>query len=333
MRDYGRVYCSFWTSADVQSLSDDGRLLALYLLTGPHGTIAGVCRLPDGYLCEDMRWNTERVAKGLVELSRNGFADRCETTKWLWVRKFLEWNMPENPNQWKAARKIADQIPQQCAWRPEFLNAFAIAAGDEGMAESNASGTVPQRLRERLPTQEQEQKQEQEQEQDVARPATPPERNARERKRAASKATACPDPFLLTADLVAWARENTPAVEPTAETAKFIDHWRANRKTKNDWIAAWRNWMRKAQEIVNAHPSVRGAQSSIVTHEQREARELAQLKDRRKAIGLADFRDPRPNETAANYRRAQDTEWESRQSRSSAASLSSVAGSALRTMA
>jgi hypothetical protein len=49
VRDYGRVHSAFWSSADMRSLSDDDRLLALYLMSCPHATIAGVFRLPDGY--------------------------------------------------------------------------------------------------------------------------------------------------------------------------------------------------------------------------------------------------------------------------------------------
>lgn len=129
MRDYGRIFSSFWTSSNAQALSDDGRLLALYLLSCQHGTIAGVCRLPDGYVCEDMRWTPERVSKGFTELFANGFANRCETTKWVWVCKHFEWNRPENPNQWKAARKIATQVPDECSWKAKFLREFCLAEG------------------------------------------------------------------------------------------------------------------------------------------------------------------------------------------------------------
>lgn len=166
MRDYGRVYSKFWTSTDIQALSDDGRLLALYLLSGPHGTIAGVCRLPDGYVCEDLKWSAQRVIEGFAELLRKGFANRCETTKWVWICRFLTWNTPENPNQWKSARKIADSVPAECSWNAAFRRVFALAAGEDPPPESspgsNGSGTLP----ERLPTQKQDQEQYQKQDQE-----------------------------------------------------------------------------------------------------------------------------------------------------------------------
>ena len=113
MRDYGKLHCVFWTSPSIRSLSDDAKMMAAYLLTSPHGTLTGCFRLPDGYICEDMNWGSERVSKGFAELVGKGFATRCETTKWVHIVKFLEWNPLENPNQVKAAVKALADIPDQ----------------------------------------------------------------------------------------------------------------------------------------------------------------------------------------------------------------------------
>jgi hypothetical protein len=85
-----------------------------------------------------------------------GFANRCETTKWVWVVKHLEWNKPENPNQRKSAAKIAHSIPDECAWKPAFMRACAESLGIELPATANGSTTVAE------PLLNQEQKQEQE---------------------------------------------------------------------------------------------------------------------------------------------------------------------------
>jgi hypothetical protein len=129
MRDYGKVYSTFWASKNIQALSDDGKMLALYLMTCQHNTIGGVFRLPDGYAAEDLNWKPERVSKGFAELSQNGFANRCETTKWVWVCKHFEWNAPENPNQVKAAKKCAQQIPDECLWKSGFMRVWGEYLG------------------------------------------------------------------------------------------------------------------------------------------------------------------------------------------------------------
>ena len=61
MRIYGAVQVCFWANAETQYLSDQGKLLAIYLLTGPHSNMIGCFRLPDGYITEDLRWPNQSV--------------------------------------------------------------------------------------------------------------------------------------------------------------------------------------------------------------------------------------------------------------------------------
>lgn len=184
MRDYGKVYSTFWSSATTSGLSDDGKLLALYLMTSSHSTIAGVYRLPDGYVCEDLAWVSERVSKGFEELFDKGFANRCETTKWVWILKHLDWNKPENPNQRKAAAKIADSVPDACAWKQDFMRVCGALLGivqPETDENPNPFETLSKPFPKAFANQEQEQ------EQDIEKPygfvasktlATPPPPNA-----------------------------------------------------------------------------------------------------------------------------------------------------------
>lgn len=111
MRDYGRVYSSFWQSPEVRAMSEDGRTLALYLLTSPHANLIGCFRLPDAYAAEDLQWTAERVSEGFQELSSKGFVSRDEGTKWVVIHKYVKWNSFENANVAKAARKAFDQVP------------------------------------------------------------------------------------------------------------------------------------------------------------------------------------------------------------------------------
>jgi hypothetical protein len=76
----------------------------------------------------------------------------------------------------------------------------------------------------------------------------PPETS---RARASKRETRIPDDFALTEEMAQWGRENAPNVNGAYETAKFIDYWRAKSgkdATKKDWVATWRNWIRKANE-------------------------------------------------------------------------------------
>lgn len=110
MRDYGKVYTAFWTSEDARALSEDGRTLALYLLTCPHGNMIGCFRLTNAYAADDLAWNVERVSKGFAELALKGYAYRCERTFWVVINRYLKWNQFENPNVGKAAGKLFETI-------------------------------------------------------------------------------------------------------------------------------------------------------------------------------------------------------------------------------
>lgn len=137
VREFGTIHSAYWPSTLGQGFSDDAKLLGAYLMTCSHGTIAGVFRLPDGYVADDVGWERERVSATFTELSSKGFADRCGTMKWVWIRKFLLWNPPANPNQWIAVRKAVDQIPKQCSWRADFIGFLnSIASPDPNRSKT-----------------------------------------------------------------------------------------------------------------------------------------------------------------------------------------------------
>lgn len=47
-----------------------------------------------------------------------------------------------------------------------------------------------------------------------------------------------------------WAKQEVGMSEQAVdyETDKFMDHWQGNGELKENWLAAWRNWMRRSQE-------------------------------------------------------------------------------------
>lgn len=274
MRDYGKVHTSFWTSTNIRTMSEDGRALAMYLLTSPHGTIAGAFRLPDGYVCEDMQWTSERVSEGFAELARNGFATRCATSKWVWVIKHFHWNPPENPNQRKAAAKVAASIPAECAWKREFLRVHGPMLGFGDEYEIDPCETLSQPLPNQ--EQEQEQQQEQEQEQDVSPPAAKPAARAAD----TTRGSRLPGDWALPKAWGEWALTEYPHWSANTVrdiAAQFADHWRAKpgkdgRKT--DWQATWRNWCR-SDITQRAHPPSRPANAPMDTASRNaEARRL-----------------------------------------------------------
>jgi hypothetical protein len=66
-----------------------------------------------------------------------------------------------------------------------------------------------------------------------------------------ARGTRLPDDFTVTDDMKRWARENVPQLAGRGETERFVDYWRGQagaKGVKADWVATWRNWMRRAAD-------------------------------------------------------------------------------------
>jgi len=63
--------------------------------------------------------------------------------------------------------------------------------------------------------------------------------------------TLIPEDFEPSQKIITWAQANTPDVDPWAEVGKFVDFHRAKGNTYKDHNAAFRTWLRKAQEFAN----------------------------------------------------------------------------------
>lgn len=84
-------------------------------------------------------------------------------------------------------------------------------------------------------------------------PLAPSSRVPPEGRKRPATATRLPPGFTVTPDMVAWAREHVPKVDGRRQTEMFRDHWNSAsgaRARKVDWTAAWRNWMRKADDDI-----------------------------------------------------------------------------------
>lgn len=90
-----------------------------------------------------------------------------------------------------------------------------------------------------------------------------------------------PDPFMLTAEMRAYAADRRPDVDVELETEKFVNFWRAKTgrdATKLDWAATWRNWILNAKGPPAGHPPERRAETAPV-HFVADLDELQRIKD------------------------------------------------------
>lgn len=99
-----------------------------------------------------------------------------------------------------------------------------------------------------------------------------------------------PDDWMPTIDDLAFARSLLPAGKVESEVDRFRDHWHASAQRnaiKNDWVAAWRNWIRNEVQklepggqpnVVNA--SFGSRRSNPTSHDARVAGMAAALSER-----------------------------------------------------
>jgi len=128
MREYGQVQCAFWGHPDICDLSDQAKLLAMYVLTGPNSNGLGCYRLPPGYVAEDLGWSQETVSKRFAELFRVGFLKHCERTRYVFIPHFLRWNPVANENVAKARMKEFQEIPSQFEYYQELASSMLYHA-------------------------------------------------------------------------------------------------------------------------------------------------------------------------------------------------------------
>jgi hypothetical protein len=109
---YGKIHSRFWTDKKVRGWSESARLLAIYLISGPHRNLLGACRVPDGYIAADMGWSERRTSEVKAELGRAGFA-LFGDDGWLFVVNQLRYDPLDNPNQARSAIKLFEAIDDQ----------------------------------------------------------------------------------------------------------------------------------------------------------------------------------------------------------------------------
>lgn len=112
MRSYGKIETGFWLNPKVKQLSEDGRILLLYIYSCPHGNSIGCFVLHDGYIAADLGWKMERVAERVTELANNGFIARDEESNLMLVKGWFGHNTIENRNVAKAAMKTLLSLPK-----------------------------------------------------------------------------------------------------------------------------------------------------------------------------------------------------------------------------
>jgi len=115
---YSKVFVKIWHSKDFRAISEDGKMLFMYLLSSPHRNMGGFYYLPLPYLCYDVGLDEKRITKALQELADRDMALYDFDAQVVLIKKWFCYNPIENENQAKGLNKQLAEIPKSKLFKP-----------------------------------------------------------------------------------------------------------------------------------------------------------------------------------------------------------------------
>lgn len=141
MSHYRKVDVKIWNDEKFVSLSVEGKLGFIMLLTHPMMTALGAMRGTLGGIAEELccgdEGRREAFREGLRDVFRKGMAEADEKASLIVLPNFLKYNLPESPNVVKAWVKAAELIPEGPLKNRTIQRAVGFAeAMSKGFAEA-----------------------------------------------------------------------------------------------------------------------------------------------------------------------------------------------------
>ena len=237
MAHYRKIDPRMWNDEKFRTLSTEGKLAFVLLLTHPHMTALGAMRATIPGLAAEL--GGKGFAEGFREVFAKGLAKHDEKASCVYLPRFLKYNKPESQNVVKAWAHSIDLIPE-CHLKSELIQ--EVKGYAEALPEAFGKA-LPEAFAKAMPNQEQEQEQEQEE----IPPLIPPLGGKTvirvERK---AKGTRLPEDWCHDIKHEHLAKEM--GVNLFDELMKFRDYWASEGRAKANWNATFNTWLRNAGE-------------------------------------------------------------------------------------
>ncbi|WP_067518163.1 hypothetical protein [Endozoicomonas ascidiicola] len=111
MKIIGKIKPTIWHDNMLRKVSQNGRYLALYLLSCPHGNSLGVFLLPYDYALADLQWNSNALAAAMDELKGAGFLDYSRDHTWISILNFQQIDPAANGKQLTGRIRLLEKLP------------------------------------------------------------------------------------------------------------------------------------------------------------------------------------------------------------------------------
>lgn len=110
---YRNVHVSMWGDARFRDLSDDGKLLWIYLLTGQETTsVPGCIGVGKGALAEALDWPEAKLLEAFGELAAAGMAAADWRARFVWLPKSIKYAPPDSSKNVIGWMRYLDVLPE-----------------------------------------------------------------------------------------------------------------------------------------------------------------------------------------------------------------------------
>lgn len=118
---YRKIDPRIWNDERFRALTDDGKLVFLFLLTHPHLTALGAMRGTIPGFAAELGWNLKRFRDAIKDVTDLGLVQVCEKAAWICVPNFLRYNEPEGPNSVTKAWVMALDLLPECSEKGHLM--------------------------------------------------------------------------------------------------------------------------------------------------------------------------------------------------------------------
>ncbi len=260
-REFGQIDCELWDNQAFHRLTDDAKLLLLYLRSCQHSNAAGCFVMKVGYLVEDLRWEVPRIDKAFQQLSLHPFALRDPVTLTVFVEENWKRRGPQNPNVAIGAAKSLMALPNS-ALKARAIEALRQTGCYTSQVDKVVNGWSFKPTQETLPMTLPQLGLG-----DKPKPHAPAEEDEPEEPKAqrSKSGTRLSEDWTIPDEYGDWARgKGMSESDIIREAKKFLTHFTSDnckQPVKKNWYQAWQNWVETACERLpkaNGHANGNG---------------------------------------------------------------------------
>jgi hypothetical protein len=132
MAHYRKIDVRIWNDAKFSALSNNGKLIFLFLITHPQMTALGAMRATPQGLAAELKMAPEAFEEGFAEVLSQGLAKNDREACCMWLPNFLRYQSAESPNVLRNWLKQVEYIPE-CDLKTHAI--AGVRAYAEGLSE------------------------------------------------------------------------------------------------------------------------------------------------------------------------------------------------------